>query len=255
MDPPSLILLSSPRRQYIKPVRLTAMILCHSSSSSSATEFMPWSFPMTPATLAAPSRRPCLSLISAIQLSTSCLLAISTFEIMYGTDGVMEVKYDSTSPRTSESTSAMQTVPPRCEMSLAVARPIPLPPPVTAMTLPWRDMFRQLQGYASQVSCQGTAWGRMININQLLNLDSVGKVDRVGRSRQSGFPSETNRALISPNYPMYGTDRSVVLEFNKASDARQPCKGHPLLSSRSWCILGSVRCRHRERRHIGCLGL
>jgi len=55
LEPKSEIFLSSARKEYIIPVKLTAIILCHSSSSSSATGLMPWCFPTIPAQFAAPS--------------------------------------------------------------------------------------------------------------------------------------------------------------------------------------------------------
>lgn len=139
MDPESAIFRSSARRQYMMPVRLTARMRCHSSSSRSAMVRVPWCLPMMPAQLAAPSRRPCCATMPSIQLSTSARCDTSTRVVVKGT--FRELKCDAAAERAEGSTSAMQTVAPRLERSLAVARPMPDAPPVMAMILSCIDMF------------------------------------------------------------------------------------------------------------------
>lgn len=74
-----------------------------------------------------------------IQESTFSRDVTSNFVTVKGTE--REVKCASAAWRDDGSMSPMQTVAPREEMSLAVASPIPLAPPVIAIILPASDMF------------------------------------------------------------------------------------------------------------------
>lgn len=138
MEPPSITLFSSALKQYIIPVRFTAMIRSHSPSSRSVTASLPWPFPMIPATLAAPSSRPNSDTILPIHDSTSDRLETSSIDVLKLR--FCEVKKEAALSSATWSTSAMQTIAPFRARLFAVASPIPEAPPVIAKTLPsrWR---------------------------------------------------------------------------------------------------------------------
>src|SRR5580700_1234386 len=93
---------------------------------------------MTPAQLAAPLSCPYFSIMESIQASTSLRLETSTFVIINWAD--RDLKYSSAVKRPFGSMSATQTIAPREDMILAVARPMPEAPPVMAMTWSFIDM-------------------------------------------------------------------------------------------------------------------
>src|SRR5580700_9694769 len=98
------------------------MIFSHSPSSVSAMLWMPWCLPMMPAQFAAPSKRPYLSTIDLIQVSTSLRFEMSTSLIMNGAGGSREEKWLEVEEIAAGSTSAIQTVAPREERILEVER-------------------------------------------------------------------------------------------------------------------------------------
>lgn len=78
-------------------------------------------------------------IIDDIQDSTFSRDVTSSLVTMKGTE--RDEKCASAAPREEGTMSPMQTVAPRAEISLAVASPIPLAPPVIAMIFPCNDMF------------------------------------------------------------------------------------------------------------------
>ena len=92
-----------------------------------------------------------------IQPSTSVRLDISTFvaeNVIDVSSSLFEVlKYSRAVSSEAGLMSAMQTVPPRLAMSLAVARPMPLAPPVMAITFPLNDMADISIGKRAKVRC------------------------------------------------------------------------------------------------------
>lgn len=138
------------------------MILCHSWSSSSVSGVIPWAFPITPAQLTAPSSFPYLVRIDEIQDSTFSRDVTSSLATVKGT--ARDEKCASAASREDGTMSPIQTVAPREEMSLAVASPIPLAPPVMAMIFPCNDMFLVLYKWTGV----GPKGHLTLNLNQEL---------------------------------------------------------------------------------------